>query len=96
MLVVDDEPAVGLALSRILREHEVSTVSSVSDALALIASGKPFDVIFSDLMMPQVTGIEFYEELTRLSPREAVHVKGGTRNGSALCKIARRYISNRS
>jgi len=80
VLVVDDEPAVGMAFSRILREHDVSVLTSVKDALDLMASGKQFDVIFSDLMMPQMTGIDFYQELTRRSPKDAgrvVFVTGG-------------------
>ncbi|CAN5628109.1 PAS domain-containing sensor histidine kinase [soil metagenome] len=80
VLVVDDEPAVGMAFNRILREHEVCVVTSVKDALDILASGKRFDVIFSDLMMPQKTGIDFYEELTRSSPQAAgriVFVTGG-------------------
>ncbi len=80
VLVVDDEPAVGMALSRILREHEVCVVTSVNDALALMTSSKRFDVILCDLMMPQMTGMDFYRELTRRSPEDAgriVFVTGG-------------------
>ena len=80
ILVVDDEPAVGMALRRILREHEVCVVTSAKDALDLMSPSKRFDVIFSDLMMPQMTGMDFYHELTRRSPDEAsrmVFVTGG-------------------
>lgn len=35
--------AVGMALSRILRKHEVCVVTSVKEALDLIAAGEPFD-----------------------------------------------------
>ncbi len=79
VLVVDDEPAVGMALRRILREHEVCVVNCVKDALEVLTK-KRFDVIFSDLMMPQLTGIDFYQELTRRSPEDAgrmVFVTGG-------------------
>ena len=86
VLVVDDEPAVGMALRRILRDHEVSVVTNVKAALELIASGQRFDVIFSDLMMPQMTGMDFYHELTRRSPENAgrvVFVSGGAFTSAA-------------
>ena len=65
VLVVDDEPSVGMALRRVLREHDVTVVTTVSAALDILATGKQFDVIFSDLMMPQMSGMDFYQELTR-------------------------------
>ncbi len=89
ILVVDDEPAIGMALKRILKNHEVTVCSTVAEALEHIASGKHFDVIFSDLMMPQMSGEEFYRELTRRSPDAAsrmVFVTGGafTSSGTAF------------
>lgn len=67
-------------MSLILRDHEVCVVGSVKEALGLLASKKRFDVIFSDLMMPQMSGMDFYEELARRSPEDAgriVFVTGG-------------------
>ena len=80
LLVVDDEPAVGIALRRVLRDHDVTVVTKVKDALDLLRGGKRFDVIFSDLMMPEKTGMDFYQELARFSPEDAgrmVFVTGG-------------------
>ena len=56
-------------------------MTSVSEALGVLGTGKQFDVIFSDLMMPQTTGIDFYRELAKRSPSDAariVFVTGGT------------------
>ncbi len=80
VLVVDDEPAVGITLSRVLREHHVTTQTNARDALELICAGKHFDVIFSDLMMPEMSGIEFYEQLAIRCPEAAekvVFISGG-------------------
>ena len=80
ILVVDDEPAIGVALRRVLCDHDVTVVTNVKDALDVLASDKHFDVIFSDLMMPQMTGMDFYGELSRRSPSDAakiVFVTGG-------------------
>lgn len=80
VLVVDDEPAIGHVFARVLRDHKVTAVTTAKQAIELIHSGKHFDIIFSDLMMPEMSGIEFYGELTRRSPRlseRVVFVTGG-------------------
>jgi CheY-like chemotaxis protein len=71
VLVVDDEPAVGKVLARILRDHDVTVVTKAEEALALLAASKHFDVILSDLMMPGMSGMAFYEELTQRYPDAA-------------------------
>jgi PAS domain S-box-containing protein len=65
VLVVDDERAIGVMLSRILRDHHVTAVTSAKDALELIDSGVSFDVILSDLMMPVMSGMELHDILVR-------------------------------
>jgi PAS domain S-box-containing protein len=79
VLVVDDEPSVGTALRRILRDHDVTVVTTAREALRLVGTTQ-FDVILSDLMMPEMSGGEFYDELSRRSPADArrmVFVTGG-------------------
>jgi CheY-like chemotaxis protein len=70
VLIVDDEAIVGNALKRLLAPHDVTAVTSVDEALALIHAGSSFDVIFSDLMMPTKTGIDFFHALAALRPGE--------------------------
>jgi PAS domain S-box-containing protein len=80
VLVVDDEPAVGFAVRRVLKGHEVAIVNTAQEALDLLATGTEFDVILSDLMMPKMSGIEFHAELAHLHPKMAsrvVFVTGG-------------------
>ena len=80
VLVLDDEPPIRVALARVLGDHEVTTVATAMEALALIRSGKHFDIILSDLMMPQMTGMDFYDELAQSSPEDAakiVFISGG-------------------
>jgi CheY-like chemotaxis protein len=72
ILVVDDDELVAGALRRLLgREHDVTIVTSGRAALDYLASGAPVDAIVCDLMMPEVTGMDVHEELSRLSPRKA-------------------------
>jgi PAS domain S-box-containing protein len=81
VLVVDDDAMVGKVLRRILgTDHDVTVVPDGKDALDLLISGKSFDVIICDLMMPSMTGMELHEELSRASPEivdRMVFVTGG-------------------
>lgn len=64
LLVIDDEPAVGKLVSRMLGpEHEVIVVTKSVQALELLRSGEHFDAILCDLMMPDVTGMDIHEAL---------------------------------
>ena len=56
----------------------------------MLASGRRFDVIFSDLMMPQMTGMDFYRELTRVSPSDAARIVFVT--GGAFTPVATQFL----
>lgn len=98
VLLVDDDAAVGTALRRILRDHDVTVTTAAREALALIEEGRRFDVILSDLMMPEMTGAAFHAELTRRLPEAAdrvVFVSGGASTPDAqafLDRVANRCI----
>jgi PAS domain S-box-containing protein len=80
ILILDDEPQVAGVLARMLREHHVTVVNEASEALKLLARGNHFDVIFSDLMMPQMSGMDFYDELAHHHPNavdSVVFLTGG-------------------
>jgi signal transduction histidine kinase len=69
ILVVDDEPTIARVVQRILAtEHEVIALTSADEALKRIAGGEQFDVILSDLMMPEMTGMDLHDALSRISP----------------------------
>ena len=63
VLVVDDEPRMATAIQRLLRGHSVVLAHSGSLALERLESDEPYDVILCDIMMPEMTGIEFYETI---------------------------------
>jgi PAS domain S-box-containing protein len=69
ILIIDDEPAVTKAVRRMLAsEHEVVILTRASEAIDRIVAGEQFDVILCDLMMPVMTGAQFYAELAEKSP----------------------------
>jgi CheY-like chemotaxis protein len=75
VLVVDDEVAVGSLIDRALRgAHDVTVTTSAPDALASIVAGARFDMILCDLMMPVMTGSQFYGELCNVAPDQAQNV----------------------
>ena len=79
ILVIDDEPMILTVMRRILSEHDVVTSESARNALDLL-QGERFDLIFCDLSMPVMTGMDFYEELLRVLPeevRKVVFLTGG-------------------
>jgi two-component system cell cycle sensor histidine kinase/response regulator CckA len=60
VLVVDDEPSVRRSTARLLERAgaEVLEASCAEDALAYGEAGRSIDVLLSDIVMPEVSGIE--------------------------------------
>jgi two-component system cell cycle sensor histidine kinase/response regulator CckA len=92
VLVVDDEQAVVSIVKRILsKDHDVVAVVTAKEALALCADGERFDLILSDLMMPEMTGMDLHRELSRIDPELAERMVFLT--GGAFTPKARRFLS---
>jgi PAS domain S-box-containing protein len=69
ILVVDDEPMVGRAISRILgAQHEVIVVTSGEAALARLRAGPEVDLVLCDLMMPGLSGMDLFEQTRQAVP----------------------------
>ncbi|HEY0991628.1 MAG TPA: two-component regulator propeller domain-containing protein [Kofleriaceae bacterium] len=75
VMLIDDEPQVARGMQRLLRgDHDVTVSLCARDALALIVQGARYDAIVTDVMMPNMTGIELIEELQRIAPDQARRV----------------------
>jgi DNA-binding NtrC family response regulator len=92
ILVVDDEPLIGAVLERTLgEEHEVVTCGGAREALERLARGETFDLVFSDLLMPELSGIDLHAELARTHPALAERVVFLT--GGACTEAARAFLA---
>jgi signal transduction histidine kinase len=69
VLVVEDEPAVRQITARILRRNGYVVLEAASGAEALtLAAGHHFDMLLTDLVMPQVSGPELAQRVQRMHP----------------------------
>lgn len=96
VLIIDDDPMVGACLGRALhREHEVVRLKSAHEALQRIAEGERFDAIFCDLMMPVMSGMEFYASLRVTSPEHCariVFITGGASSSGARTFLDQAHV----
>jgi signal transduction histidine kinase len=91
VLVIDDEPTIATAIARTLAvEHDVITETRAAEALSRLRRGERFDVIFCDLMMPQMTGMDLHRTLVAELPEQAVRMIFLT--GGAFTPGARRFL----
>jgi DNA-binding NarL/FixJ family response regulator len=68
-LIVDDEPMLLDLLQQMLAPHTSKAVGTFQDACILLStSTESFDVILSDLMMPQGSGLDLYHWIAENKP----------------------------
>jgi signal transduction histidine kinase len=92
ILVIEDEPALGRVLGRLLAPNRVTAVLRAREALDRMNAGEAFDLILCDLMMPEMTGMEFHEELARTNRSAAERIIFMT--GGAVTADAREFLES--
>ncbi len=70
ILCVDDEKSILMAIRRLFRGkgYEVKVSERAKEALEWIAEGEVFDVIVSDMRMPEMDGAEFLSAVAEFAP----------------------------
>ncbi len=93
VLVIDDDPGVASTLRAMLEaQHEVKSVESAREGLQLLLGGQEFDIVFCDLVMPEVSGIDLYCALELNRPQgidRIVFMTGGVFTPEAERFLAR-------
>ncbi len=81
VLIVDDDPPALKAMCRLLSvggRYDVLPATGSRQALAIVKSGSPVDVVIADVEMPELHGPELLEQIAEMSPATAgVLVSGG-------------------
>jgi two-component system cell cycle response regulator CpdR len=73
ILLAEDEEAMRTYLTRALTNagYDVSAVDRGTDAVPLLETGD-FDLLLSDIVMPEMDGIELAQRCAEISPRTKV------------------------
>ncbi len=84
ILLVEDEDALRRVMLQLLvmEHHEVTTAADGKAAVRL-AEANPFDLVITDLIMPEQEGIETIRELKRKAPEIKIIAMSGGGEGEA-------------
>jgi CheY-like chemotaxis protein len=81
ILIVEDTPLMRESLVDVLTAsgHEVTTADNGLQAVEAIAAGAQFDVIITDIIMPEMDGIQAIMEIQTLQPQaRIIAISGGS------------------
>ncbi len=70
ILVVDDDIGIARSFARILKKHDVEVANGGREGLNRLLA-EDFDLVFCDLVMPGVTGMDLHQALRRERPEVA-------------------------
>ena len=94
VLVVDDEPDLADVTGALLSHHgfEVSVAHSGQEALRLLAGGTQVDSVFTDVMMPEMTGLELAAAVRRTDPEIRIVITSGFTPPALLRENGHAYL----
>jgi two-component system, cell cycle sensor histidine kinase and response regulator CckA len=91
VLLIDDDPALRRALSRLLGGHHMLIeADGGTGGIAALDSGALFDAVLCDLMMPDLDGPAVYEHLARTRPDLLAHL--AFLSGGAFTPRVKRFL----
>ena len=85
ILLVEDNQAVGQFATEMLTDlgYEPTWVPNATEALSLLGDGHGFDLVFSDVVMPGMNGIEFARAARVRWPELPIILASGYSHGLA-------------
>ena len=94
ILIIDDDELVARSLSKSLRRagHRVTVVHDGAAGLELVLSDQFFDLVFCDLMMRGMTGVDIAQSLEGRAPNKLDRIVFMT--GGAFTAQARAYLQS--
>ena len=100
ILIIDDEAELRMLLNRILNRqgHETVEAENGREALRHLESSAGFDLIVTDLFMPEMDGIETLRHIKTEWPDAKVIVisGGGNRTGLDMLPMAGKFGADRT
>jgi CheY-like chemotaxis protein len=90
ILIIDDQPTLAKAIRRMLGAHDVTVVTGGREALDKIEAGERYDVILTDLMMPEISGMDLHTKLGQIAPDQVAKMVFMT--GGAFTPQARAFF----
>lgn len=96
LLLVEDNASTQAALARLFRsEFTVTTANSPIKALALLTEGLTPAIIFSDYIMPEMSGLDFLKQAMVISPTSMRIILTGHLDTEELSKAMKENILHR-
>jgi CheY-like chemotaxis protein len=93
ILIIDDSESIRAQVEIQLSDlqHTCRTAANGQDAIALLRAHGPFDLVITDIFMPEMDGIETIEKLQAMQPSiKVIAISGGGvgMSGAAMLEIA--------
>lgn len=87
ILVIDDEEEMSKAIAKYLSEYQIVTAGNGKEGLELVKAENP-DLIISDIVMPEMEGIEFITKLNKSRKHIPVIMMSGNEIGKKYLNAA--------
>ena len=94
VLIVDDEEDLATLAEALLRSEglDVVVANSAIAALEILAQDQDIDAIFSDVMMPGMTGLQLADAVREMYPRVKIVLTSGYTLPALLADRETRYL----
>lgn len=86
ILIIEKEPAVSDLFGKLLKDYNLTIVKNGEDALSQVSS-KDFNLVISDLLLNDMSGLEAYTKIKALKPNlDIILIMGDTKNKDHIIK----------
>jgi YesN/AraC family two-component response regulator len=91
ILIVDDEAIILMSWEKALKSagYEVTTALNGKEAIEIVHDHKP-DIVITDLIMPEMDGVELCRRILKINPQTKVVLLSGY---SEMLRIKRDFIN---